>query len=157
MKRWLAVLIVCALTVVGCGSAAPVEEVSPTTAAEQRTLRIAAVSWKSEDGSGGKCATGLAVADFLRDQAPVRVYDDATGDVLAETLLIAGDDDSTIRTCGYSSDDLLVPEVATYRFVFDGRHSVTKSKADLQIAATEMADRLGFEFADLYFTEEIGA
>lgn len=155
MLRTSAITLLSALLLSGCASQT---ESAPAATATVKTVTLAvgAVSWKNLDGSGGSCAEGLEIADFWKDRAPVNVYDDATGDLLASSVLSVNEEDPGNRICGYSTDDVAVPEVANYRFVFDGRHSVTRSAADLKIAAQEMSDRLGFEFAELYFVEEVG-
>lgn len=156
-----------ALLIAGCSSqstdstadspATPSASSTSTGAGEASLLlNVFAVSWKTGDGASESCSGGLTDSSFWFEQSSLNIYDEATGDQLLSTTLTA-EEASAGGACNYAVDDLLITEVPNYRFVFDGRHSVTKSLADLKIHAQELNDRLGFKVSDLSFIDEVGA
>ena len=116
-----------------------------------KELYISTISWKDLYGNGGKCETGLEVANFWHEGSQVDIYDADSGDLLANAKLTSQKDDPTSRMCTYKITTF-VKEVDNYRFVFDNaRFQVEKSLADLKIMANQ------FALGDLVFVYEIGA
>lgn len=145
--------LVVALFIAGCStkensSSTNVEK--PATSTEKE-LYIATISWKDPYGKGGKCETGLEVADFWFEGSSVAVYDADTGDLLGSTTLKSKKDDPQSRICDYKAT-ISVNEVKNYRFVFNrGSWQVDRTLADLKIMANQ------YPLADLVFAYELGA
>lgn len=152
------------LLLTGCSGSAPdpsaaestLASVAATSTDEGLTLHVHAISWLGNGDQQASCAEGLSDSSFWFQDSPLSIYDDTTGERLIQTTL-AAEVSATGDACNYSAYDLRIAEVANYRFVFDGRHSVTKSLVDLKILAQELNDQLGFTSADLNFVEEVGS
>jgi len=152
-KRLFLVFAVLILLLSGCSSSktTPSQNSSKPPVSTKQEIYISTISWKDPYGNGGKCETGLEVANFWFEGSAVSVYDADTGDLLASTTLTSKKDDPQSRICDYNGK-ISVDEVQNYRFVFDkGRWQVDRSLADLKIMANQ------YPLADLVFIYELGA
>jgi hypothetical protein len=154
-RKFATTFLTLLLITTGCSNSTP--ENSPTSTAIKpsnsviKELYIATISWKDPYGGGGKCETGLEVANFWFEGSSVAVYDSDSGELLGTTSLKSKKDDPESRICDYKST-ISVREVQNYRFVFEkGRWEVNKTLADLKIMASE------YPFAELVFIYELGA
>jgi hypothetical protein len=141
-------------TLSGCGGSSP--SPAPKPEIEKKVqLDIGIVAWKSEYGEGGNCKSGVDSADFLKEGATVRIYDNSNGKLLTQGSLEVSEANSFL--CSYSLYDLLVPEVSSYRTVFDGRHTDISSRVDLAVRAQEFSAEFGGrKVADLFLADEFG-
>jgi len=141
-----------ALVLTGCSN----EEKAPSQSSikspvKKKEIYISTISWKDPYGNGGKCETGLTVANFWYEGSSVSVYNADTGDLLANTTLKSKKDDPQSRICDYKAT-VMAEEAQNYRFVFEGgRLQVDQTLADLKIMANQ------YPFAELVFIYELGA
>ena len=153
VTKSLIYLAIITSTTTGCSTSN--QTPSPVPTIEKKVeLDISFVAWKLKSGEGGNCKSGIDAADFLKEGASVRVYDNSNGKLLVEGELVLSDDDA--YRCSYTLFDLEVPEVESYRTVIDGRHTDISSQVDLKVRAQEFSASLGFQFATLYLVDEFG-
>ena len=147
-QKLLFYVFLLSLSLISTGCAAPAPE-------KDLKLYFLIITNKDEYGNGGKCATGLEVADYFTANTKVSIYDNSTGDQLAVTRLDASDDKPGYRDCTYRGT-ATVPKVSDYRFVFGGGRSESiRSYVDLRTMANEV-DSEGI-LGDLIFVLDIEA
>ncbi len=146
------VLLIVLLT--GCASSKSATP-EPTTSITELNLDISFSAWRGAGEGPNSCTQGPAVADFLREGASVRVYDEANGDLLASGRLTITPNE--FRYCYYSSERLKVPRVDFYRTVIDGRRTYISSFVDLKVTAEEFRRKIALTTPmDLFLVEEYG-
>ena len=149
--RFFAVILLPIVFLASCES-------SPESAkakTENLKLYISIMTWKDPYGNGGKCETGLEVADYFTENTKVSIYDDATGDLIGKTTLTSSKNDPESRICTYKST-IQVPKIDSYRFIFaSGRGIITRSFVEMKTLASEF-DETGL-LGDIFFVEEFGS
>jgi hypothetical protein len=137
----------------GCGASDP--SPAPKPSIEKKVeLEVQFVVWNSRNGETGNCKSGLDAADFLKDDATVRVYDNSNGVLLNQGNLEVSS--GYKLSCIYSLSDLVVPEVNTYRTVIDGRYTDISTQVDLRVSSQELQAELGFSIGTLVLVDEFG-
>ena len=94
------------------------------------------LTWKDLYGKGGKCETGLEVADYFTYNTLVEIFDASTGDLVGDVILKGDKDDPESRICKYEGTTN-IPKADNYKFMFaNGRSITSKSFVDLKIMAS---------------------